>query len=397
MQSLVSVVIPVYNRETTIMRALDSVLDQTYSNMEVIVVDDGSIDSTVEIVKKCKDTRVHLICLPSNMGANTARNRGIREAKGEYIAFQDSDDEWIKDKLEKQLRYMKCRGKKASYSPYYLHEENKLSIIPNDYKNRDLCEGQIANTLKTRNVVGTPTLIIKKEVFSRTGMFDEKIKCLQDYEFMLRLVREENLGYIEEPLVHAYRMECSITSNREAKMEAYVRILEKHFDFVDLEVILCDYLKNAEVVWGRNVNWKEFDRVTQVVRKSADSLMVEKCYKFAMQYFVEQRYARQRVLEEWYSFFKNYICTQKFAIYGAGFWGKKVYDDMRKGNCIPWCFLVTEQKENAEIYGVPVKNLKEYTDLEAPVIIAVSWEKQKELVRNLLDKGIHHFCVYPYC
>lgn len=397
MQPLVSVVIPVYNRETTIMRALDSVLGQTYSNLEVIVVDDGSSDSSVEMVKKCEDIRVHLICLQGNMGANAARNRGIREAKGEYIAFQDSDDEWVKDKLEKQLQYLEHTGKKVSYSPYYLHEDNKVSIVPNSYKNKELCEKCISDILKTTNVVGTPTLVVQKELFSRVGMFDEKIKCLQDYEFMIRLVKEESLGYVEEPLVHAYRLEHSITSNREAKMEAYVRILEKHSDFVDLKVTLYDYLKNADKVWGENIQWQEFAKVIQAVQKSGGSLMAERCYKLAIQYFNEQRYVRQKVLEEWYTFFVTCICTQKFAIYGAGFCGKKVYDDMKKENCIPWCFLVTEQKENAEIYGVPVKSLKEYTDLETPVIIAVSWEKQKELVRNLLDKGIHHFCVYPYC
>lgn len=397
MQPLVSVVIPVYNREATIMRALNSVLEQTYSNLEVIIVDDGSNDSTVETVRKCKDTRVRLVCLPGNMGANTARNRGICEAKGEYVAFQDSDDEWVRDKLERQLRYMEHSGRKASYSPYYLHEDNQVRIVPNSYKNRELCEKYVADTLKTTNVVGTPTLIINKEVFSRTGMFDEKLRCLQDYEFIIRLAREESLGYLEEPLVHAYRMERSITSNRDAKMEAYVRILEKHSDFVDLEVTVYDYLRNAVVIWGNQINWQEFDQVIRAVRTSGNPMMIEKCYKLAIQYFHEQRYVRQRVLEEWYGFYENHIRTHQFAIYGAGFWGKKVYDDIKKKNCIPQCFLVTDKKEKAEIDGIPVRNLEEYEDVESPVIIAVSWEHQEHLIKNLLDRGICRFCVYPYC
>mgnify|MGYP002516567543 CR=1 FL=1 len=106
MTPFVSVILPVYNREDTILRALDSVLMQTYRNMEVIVIDDGSDDSTAEIVRNCQDSRVRLVRLPVNGGANAARNAGIRLAEGTYIAFQDSDDEWLADKLEKQIGYI---------------------------------------------------------------------------------------------------------------------------------------------------------------------------------------------------------------------------------------------------------------------------------------------------
>lgn len=136
MKPLVSVVIPVYNRESTIMRALNSVLDQTYHNIEVIVVDDCSTDSTVQTVGMCTDSRVQLICLPVHRGANAARNRGIEISKGEYIAFQDSDDEWMKNKLEKQINYMLDTGVEVSFSPYILYENGKCSIVPYDYKDR---------------------------------------------------------------------------------------------------------------------------------------------------------------------------------------------------------------------------------------------------------------------
>ncbi len=110
MQRLVSVVIPVYNRENTINRAIDSALSQTYSNVEVIVVDDGSTDKTVSIVKEYDDCRIKLICQKERGGANKARNVGIANSQGEYIAFQDSDDEWLPDKLRSQIEAMQSHG-----------------------------------------------------------------------------------------------------------------------------------------------------------------------------------------------------------------------------------------------------------------------------------------------
>lgn len=397
MYPLVSVVLPVYNRETTIRRALDSVLGQTYTNIEVIVVDDGSTDDTVEIIKNYKDERVHLICQSRNQGANSARNRGIEWAKGEYVAFQDSDDEWLKDKLEKQMHYMIHSGKSVSYSSYYLYEGDKVSIIPRGYRDRVLCEYGLVDTLKKTNVVGTPTLIVKRELFSEIGMFDEEIKCLQDYEFVIRLAKKEQLGYVEEPLVNAYRMKRSVSTNVKAKMDAYVKIVEKHFDFVDMEATLYDYLKCAESVWGENINWQEFDQIIAVVRQNNDHIMAERCYKIAIEYFYERHYLKQKVFSDWYYFFKDHISTHEFAIYGAGMWGQKVYHDMKMENCIPKCFLVTEQAREAQIDGVPIECVEQYMNTDMPVIVAVAWEKQKELIKNLLDREIHNFCVYPYC
>ena len=101
----VSVIIPTYNREKTILRAVQSVLDQTYTNLEVLVIDDGSTDGTAEIVRGIEDDRVKYIVLEQNGGQAKARNTGVQMAEGEWIAFQDSDDCWHKNKLEIQMTY----------------------------------------------------------------------------------------------------------------------------------------------------------------------------------------------------------------------------------------------------------------------------------------------------
>src|SRR5271157_1697012 len=100
---LISVVIPAFNRQDTISYCLDSVLSQTYQNFEVIVVDDCSMDSTASIVRSHSDPRVRCVVLDKRSGAQAARNRGILDARSDWIAFHDSDDEWLPDKLEKQV------------------------------------------------------------------------------------------------------------------------------------------------------------------------------------------------------------------------------------------------------------------------------------------------------
>lgn len=101
---LVSVIIPTYNRANLILQAVKSVLNQTYKNFEIIIVDDGSSDNTEDVINVIHDNRIRYIKHAINKGASAARNTGIREAKGKYIAFQDSDDHWLPDKLEKQVK-----------------------------------------------------------------------------------------------------------------------------------------------------------------------------------------------------------------------------------------------------------------------------------------------------
>ena len=129
---LVSVVIPAYNREKTIREAVESVLEQSYTNLEVIIVDDCSTDRTVEIVESIPDDRVIIIRCKENGGACRARNIGIENAKGEYIAFHDSDDIWHADKLEKSMYYLKKENVDFVFSALNRKEmkSGKEEILP---------------------------------------------------------------------------------------------------------------------------------------------------------------------------------------------------------------------------------------------------------------------------
>ncbi len=119
----VSVVMPVYNREESVKDSIFSVLRQTMSQFELIIVDDGSVDNTVDVIKTVRDDRIRLICLEENKGASYARNIGIEAACGQYIAFIDSDDQWTIEKLDEQLKYMEENELEISFTPYIIDKE----------------------------------------------------------------------------------------------------------------------------------------------------------------------------------------------------------------------------------------------------------------------------------
>ena len=393
---LVTVVIPVCNRENTILRAVNSVLWQTYENIEVIVVDDGSTDSTVQVVESCSDDRVRVIRLSHNHGANYARNRGIEQARGEFVAFQDSDDEWLEDKLDRQISYMLKECLEGLFCPYIFCDGVNTEVVPCDHRNVDCDYTELIGRLKRGNIVGTPTLVVRKNVFSYIGLFDEKMRRLQDYEFVIRFVKKFRLGYIEKPLVKAYKTEKSISADRDALLDAYMVLAKKHFDFIDLDHLIWAIFDCTDIFISKKIDWKVFDTLVDIIREK-NVFGGERSYKTLIEYICGKYIPVKKMVEDWFGSFREFITAEKFAIYGAGTYGYKAYMDLKRQNCIPEYFLVTKQNEGKEIDGIPVIELGQHENKNMPVIIAVSWEKQAELINNLQDQGICRFCIYPLC
>ena len=162
MKDLVSVVLPTYNRERTLHRAINSVLQQTYHEIELIVVDDGSTDQTRSVVQAYKDERIRYI-YQSNQGACVARNRGVSEARGLYIAFQDSDDEWMEDKLERQIAYMEQTQADVVFHAFRRHG---LEAEPERIPSETIPSRQVFfEDIVPVNMISTQTILGKKTCF----------------------------------------------------------------------------------------------------------------------------------------------------------------------------------------------------------------------------------------
>lgn len=210
----ISVIIPTYNRVDKIERSVRSVLEQTYQNIEVLVIDDASTDKTKEAIESIEDERIRYICLEENGGASVARNAGVTFADTEWIAFHDSDDAWRKDKLEKQMAYAKEHPEcELIYTAYLMHRANGDEVFVPYAGTVGVLEGDMYETLLQNNTIGAPTILMKKAVFEECGGFDTTWRCLEDWDFVLRVAKEHRIGYVGEPLLDAYQTAGGVSSN----------------------------------------------------------------------------------------------------------------------------------------------------------------------------------------
>lgn len=226
----VSVIIPTYNRACSIRRSVQSVLNQTFNDLEVIIIDDGSTDGTKKVLKDFSDKRIRYFGFKYNRGAAIARNIGIKFANGYFISFQDSDDEWLPWKLEKQLKVFKQSSKEVGvvYSAFWMIKGGRMIYKPSP--EITVKGGYIHDELfKGGNFITLQSAIVKKECFLNSGFFDENLPRLQDWELWIRISRYYKFRFIEEPLIKVYYTTNSISSNKRALIKAHKIILSKHW------------------------------------------------------------------------------------------------------------------------------------------------------------------------
>lgn len=211
----VSVVIPTYNRDSFIAGTIESVLNQSYRDYEIIVVDDGSIDETRKSVKSF-GSHVRYI-YQKNRGASSARNTGILHAKGEFIAFLDSDDLFLPNKLEIQMNYLNSHPDcKFLYSWYYKAYPNgeikmlRKNIAPRNQEHLKFC------LIKRRLGIRTSTVIVHRACFNKDRLFNEKYWRSEDWDMWLRLAAEFPTACIEVPLTKYIIHDSNISKKQNA-------------------------------------------------------------------------------------------------------------------------------------------------------------------------------------
>jgi glycosyltransferase involved in cell wall biosynthesis len=220
---LISVVIPFFNRKTLICRAIDSVLEQTYTNFELILVDDASTDDSNSVINQYYDKRISLIKRIQNGGAGAARNTGIRAAQGEYIGFLDSDDTWLPSKLEMQLSLLEeqpydCPGVICDFA--IIEKQSQRNLSPFNGSQTLLRQLEWGCAFSPGS-----TLLVRKHVFSDIGYIDESLKRLEDWEWLIRYAMKYNFACLNNSLSVIYR--TSIPETRET-IEACQTIFNAH-------------------------------------------------------------------------------------------------------------------------------------------------------------------------
>ncbi|MBD3676028.1 MAG: glycosyltransferase [Planctomycetaceae bacterium] len=225
----VSTIIPAYNAEAFLRETLDSALAQTHDEQEIIVVDDGSTDATCEIAESFGN-RVKLI-RQQNAGPAAARNRGAREASGEWLAFLDADDLWMPDKISTQLE----RANETGAPLIYTDREN-IGVC--DHVSRyqsdcvELAEGELYEKLLCGNFITLSSVLIRKDVFESEGGFNEdlSLKAVEDWEFWLRIASSHAVAVCPEPLVQYRFHETGISRNLNTMETNLFNALDVAFD-----------------------------------------------------------------------------------------------------------------------------------------------------------------------
>lgn len=238
----VSVILPTFNRLETLSRACESVLNQSFRDLELIVVDDASSEDISAVVRELGDERVRYVRRQNNGGASAARNTGLQEARGAYIAFQDSDDMWLPGKLARQLdlfdtlpgdvgvvtgaKILYGRDAGRNYGP------GKVTCAPDLGEPLRLDEDQTRRFL-LGNRISLQNALFRKDCFPETTWFDPCAKANADWEFTARLAQHTRIYEDPEPVVLAFISKDSISKNTRKKILGILRIIKKNREVLE--------------------------------------------------------------------------------------------------------------------------------------------------------------------
>lgn len=223
---LVSVVLPTYNRARYLANAIQSVLKQSHTHLELIVVDDGSSDDTPHVVAACGDPRVRYASHSVNKGASAARNTGIAMASGPYIAFQDSDDVWRQDKLTVQIQALeKSDAAICVCSHRMLAARHTTEVIRKDRTRKG---HDVIRLLLRGEHISPQTMVARTHVLKACGGFDEALRVSEDYELCLRLAEHHDFVFISRMLVDVYVSPDSLSGDPLTFAQASEQIIVKH-------------------------------------------------------------------------------------------------------------------------------------------------------------------------
>ncbi|MGO4943119.1 glycosyltransferase family 2 protein [Ruoffia tabacinasalis] len=227
---LISVIVPCYNSEKWVLESLESVNKQTYKNFEIIVVDDGSYDNTKDIVKNYDSSIVYKY--QQNKGPAAARNLGVSVAKGQYIAFLDSDDLWENNKLEKQLSYIQSNEETDLILTDVTVVNEKNEFLFYHYNSVPLNKHELIIELFLGNIgMNTPTIFMKKEVFNKVGGFTESLPLREDHFFLMEISATFNIAHMKEHLVRRRVRASSLSHSVDPN-----QILKMNLPFIDLSL-----------------------------------------------------------------------------------------------------------------------------------------------------------------
>lgn len=223
----VSIIITTFNRPHLLQRAIESVLNQSYKNFELIIIDDCSTDTTQKVVKNYINEKVHYIKNIENKGLSASRNIGIKASRGEYISFLDDDDELLPDKLFSQIELFKTNKYVDVVYCGSIKKYKNFSLI-NPAKYKGCLKLSVLNSCPN----AVHSLLIKKTCFNRVGLFDENLNALEDWDMWIRLSKFFEFDYVPKNLIIYYIHGSQMSTHLRLKTKAREKLFLKHYDSI---------------------------------------------------------------------------------------------------------------------------------------------------------------------
>ncbi len=231
----VSVILPTYNRSKLLPVSVKSALGQSFADLEVVIIDDSPDDEGKNIVKNLNDDRIKYIHHNNPKGLSYARNVGIANSSGKYVAFLDDDDSWHPNKIDSQLMVMKSNEEKYGviFCRYRLVDGNGYPIkeIP------AVETGEVFSRVLRANILGVSTALVKKECLDRVGMFDTSLRSCEDWDLWIRLARHYQLGAVDRTLVDISTFGPRMSANKKGMLNGREALFEKHKSEMNPETV----------------------------------------------------------------------------------------------------------------------------------------------------------------
>lgn len=279
---VVSVILPTFNRAHCIKRAIESIYDQTFKSIELIIIDDCSNDNTVEVVEAyIRNAPIKSRCfrLNENVGPAAARNAGIAIATGKYITFIDSDSAYRRNKVQVQVEILdeSPLDVGACFCRFENIKDGCSSIVPKD-ESKYLHEN-LLSLLFWGNVIGTPSIMVKRSILDLVGTFDTTLRCVEDWDFAIRIARQYRILFIDAVLFDDFYSANSVNLRGDLRIEARKKIIDKNLDF---------YWVNPDAV-AFQLKLIAFDLIRGGQTKTAQ-VYLRKAYKIAPKYKKKSKY-----------------------------------------------------------------------------------------------------------
>lgn len=398
-KNLISVVIPTYNREATIKATLESILQQTYRNLEILVVDDASNDNTGKVIRSINDPRIYYFKNKKQMGANISRNIGIEHAKGKLIAFCDSADTWAAEKLEKQLQIMQETSAEIIFCAEEVTDKKNTYIIPFATQKAMVLQDRLLELLSSENCIDTSTLLVEKKCFDEVGIFNLELPRLQEYEWMIRAAQKFRVAYLDEVLVSAFIRGDSISSDMTKLLRAVPIIYREHYGFLKSFRKQTDFLLSpVRKLSQSHAPFEEYEKYFNLLEKTVGNIQVidwKQLYQLALRLFVEKDYVRNYIVQNKLAGKTLSNLLEKnisFCIFGAGEASRKLCSWLKKHGYIQLVksIIVTSLKDNMEnAYSIPMLEIRKCDQKirNLPIVLAVSENIVYDIIFEMQQHG----------